>query len=99
MLNLEGPKQRWLEAGVTSDRGGLGHLDDKSRISPCLGFCSSLVTSRGGEVDCLGSGFGSLLWGFLLTLLTQTYLHIPISLIVESESCLHVPGDESLISP
>lgn len=45
MLLLEGPKQRRLEAGVTLDRGGSGHLGDKSRISPQPGFCSAPVTS------------------------------------------------------
>lgn len=45
MLILEGPKQRRLEAGVTLDRGGLGHLGDKSRISPQPDFCSAPATS------------------------------------------------------
>lgn len=44
-LILEGPKHRQLEAGVTLDRVGSGHLGDTSRISPQAGFCSAPITS------------------------------------------------------
>lgn len=57
--------------------GGSGHWVDKSRVSPHPGFCSALVTSRGREGNGLGSGFDSLLQGFLLTFLTQICSHTP----------------------